>query len=271
MLSKTYLRVAALALALFALTAPANADVLRMGGTGATNGMLKRVGDVFKTESGTDLEIIPSLGTSGGNKAVADGLIDISVAGRALNAQERAKGLKEIPAIRTPFGLATSHTNPNGLNSATIAAHYQSDNPAWPDGTPIRIILRPISESDTAVLGAMFPGMTAAIAKVRARPDLSLAATDQDNGDLAEKTPSSLVGMTLTQAQMEKRKLRFVAIDGVEATLENFETGKYPFGKTLYLVLPPKQSAAAEKFLAFLRSPRGAATLRETGVLPLVD
>ena len=96
-----------------------------------------------------------------------------------------------------------------------IAQLYQSNDPTWADGTPIRIILRPTTDSDTWLLGQTFPGMSAAMAKVRKRADLSIAATDQDNADMAEKTPGSLVGATLTQLQGENRDLRFVPIDGV--------------------------------------------------------
>ena len=84
---------------------------------------------------------------------------------------------------------------------------------------------------------------------------------------MAEKIPGSLVGATLTQVRMEKRHLRFVPIDGVAPSLESFQSGTYPFGKTLYVVLGAKKSPASERFLAFLRSPKGVAALRETGVL----
>jgi phosphate transport system substrate-binding protein len=163
--------------------------------------------------------------------------------------------------------MVTSHPNPNGLKSAEIAQLYQSNKPVWVDGTPIRIILRPTNESDTWALGRMFPGMSAAIAKVRDRADLSVAATDQDNADVAEKTPGSLVGATFTQIRMENRKLRFVAIDGVEPSLENYENGTYPFGKSLYVVLAAKGSSVRERFLTFLRSPKGTTALRDAGVL----
>jgi phosphate transport system substrate-binding protein len=109
--------------------------------------------------------------------------------------------------------------------------------------------------------------MGAAIAKVRARPDLSVAATDQDNADMAETLAGSLVGFTLVQLLTEKRNLRFVAIDGVEPSLQDYEKGVYPFGKKLYLVIGAKQNPAVARFVAFLRSPKGVAALREAGVL----
>jgi phosphate transport system substrate-binding protein len=233
--------------------------------------MLKSLGAMMTAETGITVELIPGLGTTGGNSALADGVVDLSVAGRLPNAAETAKGLTAVAEFRTPYGLATSHRTPNGLKSAEIAELYRSDKAAWADGTPIRIILRPSNESDTGLLGRLFPDMVAAIAAARKRGDLSVAATDQDNAELAEKTPGSLVGMTMTQAINENRNLRFVEIDGVAPSFANYEKGMYPFGKSIYVMLAAKKSPAGERFVAFLQSPRGVAALREAGVLPSAE
>ncbi len=265
---KNSVRAACLIAAAMSYQGPALAgEILRVGGTGGVNEMVKSLGVLFAAETGITVELIPSLGTGGGNNAVADGVIDLSISGRPLNAAETAKRLTVAAEFNTPFGLVTSHPKPDGFKSADIAQLYQSDKPLWADGKPIRIILRPTNDSDNGVLGQMFPGMAAAIAKVRNRADLSVAATDQDNADMAEKIPGSLVGATLTQIKMEKRNLRFVAIDGVEPSLENYEKGGYPFGKSLFIVLAAKKSPTGERFLAFLSSPKGLAALREAGIL----
>ena len=266
---KSNVRVACIVATLFFQNQIALAgETMRIGGTGATNEMAKSLAPLFAAETGITLELIPSLGTSGGNNAVADSVLDVSISARPLNAAETAKGLTAVAEFRTPFGLVTSHSKPNGFKSAEFAQLYQSDKPVWQDGTPIRIILRPTNESDTFLMGQMLPSMAAAITKIRSRPDIMTAATDQDNAEMAEKTPGSLVGATLTQINMEKRNLRFVAIDGVKPTLDNYKNGTYPFGKSFYVVLASKKSSTGERFLAFLRTPKGVAALQETGVVP---
>ena len=95
----------------------------------------------------------------------------------------------------------------------------------------------------------------------------SVAATDQDNADLAQRVEGSLSGATVTQIKMEKRDLRFVALDGVKPTLENFEKGIYPFGKRLFVIVPAKKSPAVDRFIAFLRSSQGVHALREADIL----
>jgi phosphate transport system substrate-binding protein len=66
---------------------------------------------------------------------------------------------------------------------------------------------------------------------------------------------------------MERRRLQLIAIDGVDPTFENFASGHYRFGKTIYLVTPEKASPAALRFIAFLSSAQGQQVLRETGNL----
>lgn len=260
-----------ISLALFAslgVSDLASADVLRMGGTGAAIEMLKHMGAAFAAETGIKIEVVPSLGSSGGIHATAGGVLDIGVSGRHLKPDEARKGLTEIAAARTPFGVVTSNRNPSGMGSAEVAEAFKSDQAAWADGRPIRVILRPRGDSDTTLLGELFPGMSAALEAARRRPDVPMAATDQDNANLAEEVEGSFTGAAFTQIKMERRKkLRFVALDGVEPTLENFENGTYRYGKTFYFVFTEAKKPMVDRFLAFLRSPQGRVALRQTGTL----
>ena len=133
-------------------------ETLRIGGTGAANEMIKSVSALFTAETGIALELVPSLGTTGANRALADGLLDLAVSGRPLTPAETAKGLTVVAELRTPFGLVTSHPNPNGFKSSEIAQLYLSDHSTWSDGTPIRIILRSTTDSDTWLLDQSVPG-----------------------------------------------------------------------------------------------------------------
>ena len=179
-----------------------------------------------------------------------------------------AAGLRQVAVLRTAYVMATSDSNPNTLKSGDLAGIFAAEKPAWADGTPIRIILRPRSDTDTALLGELFPGMDKAIEAARRRAEVPTAATDQDNAALAERTPGSLTGTTTTQLKTEKRNLQVVPLDGVEPTLANFESGAYRFTKKLYLIVPRNSSAEAQRFVDFLQSPQGVSALRETEALP---
>jgi phosphate transport system substrate-binding protein len=261
-------RAGLIATALLGTFNAAATERLRIGGVGSAMATLPVLFSAFDHSEEIKLEVIPSLGSSGALRAVAEGVLDIAVSGRALNREELVQGLTQSAEFRTPFVLVTSNSRPNGFKSSEIAEIFKSRRTSWADGSLMRIILRPKSDSDTTVLGNMFPGTAAAIEAARQRPDVPVAATDQDNADMAERIPGSLTGSTLSQVKMEQRNLRFLAIDGVEPSLENLESGAYPFAKAIYVVLPAKKNPLAERFIAFLGSPAGWAALRATGNLP---
>lgn len=248
---------------------PGHAETLRMGGTGSGLELLQKLGQVYAAgHPELTVEIVPSLGTSGSLNALADGMIDLAVTSRGLKPAETEKGLREATSARTPFLLVTSVQNPASIKAADVAAAFEEASPIWPNGEAIRIVLRPESESDTRLLRESFPGMAVALEKARARPEIPVAPTDQDNARIAEELKGSLAGATLVQIVTEGRALRAIPIDGVEPTLENFEAGRYPYGKTLHFVILEKPSAAAEGFASFLTSQAAAPLMRQAGILP---
>jgi phosphate transport system substrate-binding protein len=262
------LRAAALAsIAVLVALSPAWGESLKIGGTGAVTELLRQMGPAFTADTGIALEVVAGLGTSGGNNAVADGKLGLAFSGRELRDKETARGLKVALVLRTPFGFVTSRPGPDNLKKSEIVTLLRADRPLWPDGTPILIHLRPADESDYIVLGELFPGMTEVIQQLRKRRDLSVAATDQDNADMAEKAKGSLTAATLTQIVAERRNLRFVSIDGVAPSLASYLDGSYPYSKLLYVIVPSTISPEAQAFLAFLARPAGAELLRRAALI----
>jgi phosphate transport system substrate-binding protein len=249
------------------IAGPAAASELKIGGTGAVTEVLRALAPDFTAQTGIALAVLPSLGSSGANSAVADGKLGLAVSGRNLRDKEKARGLQVVGLLRTPYGFATSRPGPDGLASADIVGFYKLARPFWPDGMPALIVLRPADDSDNEVLAALFPGMAEAIAQHRKRRDLSVAATDQDNADMAERMNGSLVGATLAQITAEKRNLRFVAIDGVMPSLDAYLDGSYPYGKAIYLIAPAAPSTEAKAFVDFIVGPAARSRLRDLGLV----
>ena len=208
-LLRTISRAALFATLLIAALNPASAETLRIGGMGSVMATLPALFSAFDRSEENKLEVIPSLGSSGALRAVAEGVLDLAVSGRVLTREELAQGLIYR---RSNFARRLSSSPRSRAQMASRALKLRKSSslgrPSWADGSLIRIILRPKSDSDTAVLGAMFPGMAAAIEEARKRPDIPIAATDQDNADMAERIPGSLTGSTMSQVKMERRNLR---------------------------------------------------------------
>lgn len=247
----------------------AQAGTLRIGGTGSATVLMQQLGAAFEAgEADTTVEVIPGLGSSGSIAAVHDGVLDLAVSARPLKPNEQ--GLIAIVAVRTPYGLVSSNPEPGNISKADIATFYAEPKATWPDGTPVRVILRPRSESDTTLLGETFPQMMAAIDKVRTRIDVPVAATDQNNLEMASTIEGSLVGTSLTQMVTEnyQQQLHFLTIDGAEPTLENLETGVYPYSKPYRFVFADQSIPLVQRFLDFVESSDGERLLRTAGSLP---
>ena len=70
------------------------ADAIRIGGTGAAIGTIHLLAEAFKhAHPEHTVKILPSLGTSGGLKALQAGALDIALAARDVNAEEKSAGL----------------------------------------------------------------------------------------------------------------------------------------------------------------------------------
>lgn len=261
---------AVISIALAAIGASAAAETtLLFGGTGSATELTRQLGASFAaSEPGVSIEVIPSLGSSGGIAAVIDGALDVAVSSRGLKPAESEADLAVLVLARTPFGMVSSVSDPGNIAAADLATFYTSTSSTWPDGTAVRVILRPKSESDTKLLGDMFPGMAEAIDQVRTRPEVPVAATDQDNAETAERIPGSLVATTLAQTVTEHRKLHFMRIDGVEPTLANLEAGTYPFEKQFHFVFAASPNPLVARFIDYMRSPEAVAVLRDAGSLP---
>jgi phosphate transport system substrate-binding protein len=118
-------------------------------------------------------------------------------------------------------------------------------------------------------MNKFFTGMADALEKARRRPEITVTGTDSETADLAEVTPGSLTTMTYLQVVTEKRQLQLLPIDAVVPTLENFENGKYPYSKPIYLVGRRQPAGASERFLDFLGAAEAQRIIRQAGLTPL--
>lgn len=269
-------RIAAAILAAFIaaclwLPAPGHASSIKIGGTGSAIGTMRILADAFqKTHPGLSIEIPKSVGSGGAVKGVLKGIFALGVMSRPLREKERKAGAIQIPYAKTPFVFVTRDGyGKDGLSFAELVSIFGGETTVWKDGTRIRLVLRPESDSDTWLLKAKIPGMSAALAKARRVPGIPVAFTDQEALDGAETTKGALTTGTLSSILSENRPLVPIPINGVAPTSENLANDSYPLFKTLSLVISPKSSPLAKEFIRFVRSPEGAAILRKNGQLPV--
>lgn len=265
-------RLARLTLAGFACMAllaatGSRAETVRLGGTGSGLGVARLLGQAYaKTLPGFELHVVPSLGSAGGIKAVAQGATQIAVISRPLKAEEAAAGLRAFEIGRTAFVLATTKEGVNQLSLDRIADLYAGRLSAWSDGQPVRLVLRPAGDADTALLAAFSPAVKESLAAAMAREGMVTALTDQDSADEIERLPGGLGTASMALLISEGRRARPLAIDGVAPTLANVAGGRYRHVKPLLLVVRPGAQAGVLQFIAFAGSDAGRRVLAAAGV-----
>ncbi|MBI5056535.1 MAG: substrate-binding domain-containing protein [Nitrospirae bacterium] len=244
---------------------------IRVGGTGNALGSFKELGDAFqKLHPGVNIVILPSLGSTGGIKAVNAGALDLGLSSRQLKDAERIYGAADEEVARTPFVFVFyGKAGVVNLTLKDIAKMYTGETKNWPDGTPIRIILRPETDADTDLMKSMSPEMKEALGKAMSREGMTIAPSDQDCADALEKVPGSFGALTIGQIIAEKRAFNIVTLNGVAPGMKTFTEGKYPYYKSLFIVKGPKSIPVTNNFIEFVNSKEGKAILNKTGFLAL--
>ncbi len=249
------------------------ADTVTIGGTGSTLGDMKLLGDAYmRTHPDTKIVVLPYLGNVGGIKALRAGATDISLTTAPLSPEEVAAGLVAIPYAKTALAFGTRPDTPiDGVTTAWLIDVYRGVVTQWPNGKPIRLMLRPAHDSDMKILFAFSDAMKKAMQAALERPGLLIIDNAQEAGKNLARLEGSLGSTTLAQSKSEQLAVKLLALDGVVPTAEAVASGQYPLVKHFFHVTRPDASAATRDFIAFLKSAEAALILQNTGNVIIVD
>lgn len=242
-------------------------DVVRVGGTGAGLGGLQALAKGYERHHpGRSVLVLPSIGSSGGIRAVLEGKLDVGCTSRPLQSQERGAGLAEIPWASTAYVFATHSATPTEtLTLSEIEDIYAGRRTHWKDGRPIRLILRPPSDVAHAYLSAFTPGMRTALARAHSLPGVFVGMTDQTALAQLERTPGSFGTTVLGLIVSEGRHVQALAVNGLSPTERT-----YPYALTLFLLHQvDRTSPATREFIDFARSKEGQMILAKAGYQPI--
>jgi phosphate transport system substrate-binding protein len=240
-------------------------ETITIGGSGGPTLALAPVAEAFhRANPAVRVTLEPSLGTRGGIRGVAQGSIAIGVAARELTPQDPP--LEGFEFARSPLvfavGAGSSHSE---VTMPQVAAMYAGQATTWPDGSRVRVILRPASDTDTLALRAHSPLLREASLAADARPGMLMAMTDLDSTEQIEAIAGAIGTTTLSQVLVEKRRIKPLRLDGVEPSVENLRDGRYPLHKKFVLIVRPPMSPAVRSFVAFVRGAEGRRILEQNG------
>jgi phosphate transport system substrate-binding protein len=260
------MRHAALALACALAMSPSLAGpTIKTGGTGSALHVISALGDAFRqTRPETDIIVLTGLGSSGAIKALGADVIDLALSARPLKPAERSPRFLEKEVARTPLVFAGIRVYP-GLTLEKVAAIYAGERQVWPDGSVLRLVLRPDHDTEAALLRAASPAVNGAVGKALARSGMHIALTDQDATNALATVPGAFGLTTLAMLVGGPQAIRAFPLDGITPDLDSLNEGSYRMFKPLYLVVRANAAEPVHAWMAFIESPRGAAILTAHG------
>ena len=245
--------------------------ILVVGGTGSGLGVLKVLGQHYSTlYPEMTIKVLPSLGSAGGIRALQAGAIDLAIASRSLNEQEK-ENLQELPLGSSPLVFAVHPDTPLYDITFSMAADiYSGAVTTWRDGSQIRRILRPESDADWLLMRNVSDEMEKALDIAQKNQGLYLAVTDTDAASYLENVSGSFGPTTLALVLAEKRKVRLLSLAGQQPAEIGADAG-YPMHKTFRLLIRSDSRPVIQAFTAFIASPEGKKILAELGIVPVEE
>jgi len=239
---------------------PLTGQYIVNGGGGALDNV-KALTEAFgKQHPAITWQGLEDVGSDAGVNLTANGDADLGYISRDLRDAEKGKVITvAIGASGTAVAVAAS--NPvKMLTKDQIAKIFTGQITDWKDvgGTPgkIRVIVREAGSATRSAFESYFLD-----GKKGPYAPTTVEVTKIDETISAINSFKESIGMLTMNAQtFNEPKIAFVSVDGVAATRDNLNSGKYQVRRPLYFVYnadPARVKPAIKAFLDFVKGPEG--------------
>ena len=248
-----------------AQTKAADTNRFIVAGSGTNLPITEKLAEAYKKKSGISVEISKSIGSDGAVKAVRDGTLQLGLLSRPLTEAEQAAGLKALPYALVGVVWAVHPAVPeNNVTDEDILLIHQGEKTVWADGKPILVLIRGMHDSSNQVLFSVIPDFAKEIESSIAQKRWLVMYHDIDMAN-ALRTKAGSFGHTNTTEIKVRGGIKALSFNGVEPTMENMVSGKYPWVKKLSFVYQGELSQTAQDFIAYVTSPDGGNIIRDNG------
>lgn len=243
---------------------------LHIAGSGSCVPLTRMLAGAAMPQLELSPEVHASIGSGGGLRALSDGAIDVALVSRPLREDERRAGLVYTPFARIPVIVAAGLDVPDpSVTFRRLEALFGGTEDRWSNGEKVVVLLRESGDSSHRVVDATVPGFVEATDGSRSIGNVRVLYHDGAMQVALANTPSAL-GLHGNGVDPSLAGFRSLAVEGVEPTGANVESGRYPFVKELAFVTAGVPTGGAKTFIDFALSSQGRALLRVRGAVPLV-
>lgn len=238
---------------------PLAGDYIAAGANGANPAMSALVKRFAELHAGVNIKLNDT-DTETSIVNVSTGDVDFGYIGRDLRSTEQGR-VNLSPIGFTGSAMAVNQANPvSNLTKDQVARIYTTATKEWSDlgsnAGAIKPFLRePASSTRTAVeayvFGSSVPKYPAEVVEIFESVD-TIKAIGAFKGAIGT--------VTLSVKNLKDTTIKFVALDGVQPTLANLNTGAWKIAKPSYLTTasdPTKLKPAIKALLEFVKSPEG--------------
>lgn len=259
-------------LAVIAVASAAIAEELVIPGSGNPEYLIEQMARAFNSHQSMHRVSVPSsTGTAGALRALEEKTASMARVGRPLKEEERRSGVTYVPlGTDAVVFVAGAGVSVRGITRAQAVDIYTGKVDDWRQlggkPGPIRAIGRETTDASRATLMREIK----AFENIVFSSDVKVVHLDPQMIALLDRFPTSLGFLNRSALYAAKTKVVPLALDSVEPTPGNLESGRYPLRLELGLIYRADAlTDAGRKFLEFVASPTGVRMIREHGVVPL--
>jgi phosphate transport system substrate-binding protein len=247
-----------------------------IGGAGPLIGTMELLAEAYnRANPGRKVEVVPrdekthkvlSMTSQGGIKAAIQGTFKggafIGFSSDRLTDEQRKMGAQalEVARVALVFVVAEKNAPVDNLTTQQVIAIYARKMREWRPGLPIRLVRRPLAESDNTILMENIPQLKPLIADLldpnsESGRGLELANDAQENANYIEQDeqhPGALGTSSTNMLITEKRALKALKLDGVDSSAANILSGRYPLQKSVFVVTGKTVTPEMRDFIAFV-------------------
>lgn len=213
---------------------------------------------------GVRIEVDAGIGSTGGVRALRDGVIDLALISRPLRPQEVSADLHVVPYARSPVAVAVHPAvGERQLTSEQLKALFGGRQTTWADGAPAAPLQREQGDSGHEAMARAVEGWAEIDASTWQTGRWPVFYHDRALLDALLTTPGGLGLVDGASVRALGLPLPLLTLDGRRPSEED-----YPVWKSLAFVHRGPLSPAAERFVRCVRSAQGLDVLRQVGALP---